>query len=247
MKTMTRIVPTLLTLTLALVACDDSPTGPHMRGDNFPPVDVPTGPWPDSIVLTRVSLPQAGTHTQTTPAARSDWTTAEVVTFADPGHSVGTSRLKRHGGRVEMKFSAAELEPETAATLWAVVFNNPEACIGECDDPDIFENPATRADMMFVGGAVADASGAVRFSGHETVGATANSIMPLFGLSAWGILDVQQAEIHLVLRDHGPLIHGLRRAQTTTFNGGCTGFGAEFGEPGPNECVDLYFASHYTD
>ena len=225
-------------------ACTDGPTSPlGNREPAGPGVDRPgprTGP----------GVPFDGTLDQSearTPGPTSGWTSTDVVTFADPSYVVGMSRIKRGPGHASVILEASELEPGTAATLWAVVFNNAAACVGECDDPDLFENAATQADLMYVGGAIADERGRVRYAGRLGEGATDASIMPLFGLPAWGVLEASTAEIHLVVRTHGQAIPGLVSAQTSTFNGGCTGFGAEFGAPGPNECLEPYYASHFAN
>lgn len=43
-------------------------------------------------------------------------------------------------------------------TLWGVVFNNPVACDGPCDDPDI-GNPKVRASVFNLSGAISAANG----------------------------------------------------------------------------------------
>lgn len=240
--------PVLTTLVLGLVACEESPTSPTL----------PNQAYTQDIVSTRGVASGGSTlfdedeiswKLHVTPAApeASDWSPTDVVSFTDPGHLVGSSGIRRGVGQALVTLTAGQLEPGVAATLWAVVFNNPSACVGECDDPDLFENPATKADLMFVAGAVSNGLGVVRYTGRIAEDRTDESIMPLFGLPAWGVVDATRAEIHLVVRTHGSVIPGLRQAQTTTFNGGCTGMGSEFGAPGPNECIDLYYASHYAN
>ena len=248
-------VPVLVAVLLSATACDASPTGP-IDATQWPHEPVHTGtdvwPSPDGVMLAERDLDDLEVSGRDGTADRegqlhgqATWERASVVTFADPGRVVGESRMKRSPHSVLVQFRAEEVEPGHAATLWAVVFNNPEACIGECDDPDLFENPAAMADLMFVDGDVANPVGVIRYQGRIEEDAIGASIMPLFGLPAHGVMDTEKAEIHFVVRTHGELLAGLEEAQTTTFNGGCTGFGAEFGTPGPNECVDLYFSSHY--
>lgn len=205
-------------LALCTVACSDSALGPDTSG---------TGP-----------------DTSGGPAAPSGWATVDVVTFED-GAIVGSSGIWRGLRDVNVKLDAQGFAPGEAATLWAVVFNDASACVGECDDPDLFANGDTMADLMYVAGAIADGQGRIRFAGRLGEGSTRGTIMPLFGLPPYGVLDADLSEIHLVVRSHGPSIPGLVGEQTSTFNGGCTGFGAEFGMPGPNDCVDVYYASHY--
>ena len=248
MKKTTHIIA-VLTLIAGTLACSDDPLAPRV------PDEGPLG----GVQRVPDAPPRPGTFKgedgkflplaarAETPSPRSGWGVTDVVTFANPAHVVGSSRLDRNAGRVNVQFEAGELMAGEATTLWAVVFNNPDACVGECDDPDLFENPDTQADLMYVAGSVANARGEIQFASGIAEGDTSESIMHLFGLPGWGIIDARTAEIHLVVRSHGQAIAELRHAQTSSFNGGCTGFGAEFGTPGPNECTDLYFASHYAN
>jgi hypothetical protein len=64
------------------------------------------------------------------------------------------------------------------------------------------------------------------------------------GEQAFGLMDARKAEIHFVIRSHGPLIPGIIHEQISTFNAGCGGFPPELGTPGPNTCEDLQFAVH---
>ena len=218
-KTTMKALAAVLALTICTVACTDDPMGPN------------------------ADLEAAGFGS---PPMASGWQAVDVLTFEDDA-VVGSSRIKRGDRHVNVTLEAGGLEPGTAATLWAVVFNDASACVGECDDPDLFDNAATMADLMFVAGSVADGQGRIRFAGRLGEGSTVGTIMPLFGLPAYGVMDTDVSEIHLVVRSHGPVLPGLVDEQTSTFNGGCTGFGAEFGAPGPNECADLYYASHYAN
>ena len=241
----TTVITTAFLLT-ATAACSTEPFGPDLPGDQPHTVDRGTiAPVDPGKHRSSDGKPMA--ISAQAPAGASGWETVDVVSFENTTRAVGRSRMDREAGRVNVNFWAGELARGEATTLWAVVFNNPEACVGECDDPDLFENPATQPDLLYMAGAVADGEGRVRYAASVREGMVSESIMPLFGLPAWGVIDTDQAEIHLIVRSHGPAIAGLRTAQTTTFNGGCTGFGSEFGTPGPNECVDLYFSSHYAN
>ena len=238
-KTLSAIL--LLSATL-FGACDDSPTSPP----SVPwPGPIESGSTPGLLMTDGPSVAAALAQPDRRDAAHNALGSADVVTFWDPGLVVGVSRMRRGPAHVNVQLEAGSLAPGTTTTLWAVVFNNAAACEGECDDPDLFDNPAAQADLLYVAGSTADGQGRVRYSGRIGQGDLGSSIMPLFGLPAFGVLDARSAEIHLVVRSHGPGIPTLRRAQLSTFNGGCGGMGGEFGAPGPNTCEDLYFASHY--
>ena len=240
-RTMNKTLSTLMFagMLVATGACDRDLTSPDQTLPPLPEVD-PT--IPDTYFDQGMTLESSSDRRVRRDASG---TRVDVVTFADPDRVVGRSRLRRGQRAVQARLTAGELPPRTATTLWAVVFNNPDACVGECDDPDLFDNPATQADLMYLAGNVANGSGRVGYSAQLRERATENSIMPLFGLPSWGVIDTRRAEIHLIVRTHGEVLEGLRHAQISTFNGGCSGMGPEFGTPGPNTCEEPYFASHY--
>ncbi len=66
--------------------------------------------------------------------------------------------------------------------------------------------------------------------------------MPSFG----GLQDARQAEIHLVLRSHGPKIPGQINAQISSFQGGCTTNLPPFTEVPDEigECADIHASIH---
>jgi hypothetical protein len=61
-----------------------------------------------------------------------------------------------------------------------------------------------------------------------------------------GLTDAKKAEVHLVVRDHGPALPGMIEPQVTTFGGGCTPETEPTGVGpfGPNACTDVQFAAH---
>lgn len=184
-------------------------------------------------------------------ASRADHSTTPVLTFAGMAE-VGASSLVRRSDGVSFNVRTTQLEPGTVTTLWVVAFNQPEACATTpCTQPDLF-NPATEADVMYAAGHVIGASGRASFAGSRQVGDASGSIFAPLGLAAPGLSDVPNAEIHFVVRSHGPTIPALVSNMTHSFNGGCQPLGApfptplppEYGVPGPNTCVDVQFAIH---
>ena len=233
--------------TLSMAACHESLTGPSSlhdpEGEQGPGGEVFFNEigWGGESLRHRQEFGETPLRT----GESSGWTGASVVSFATEQEVEGWSALRRSQSRVQIRMEAGDLVPGSISTLWAVVFNNPIACVDECDDPDLFDNPATRPDLMYVAGGVANRTGKARFAGQITVGDLSDSILGLFGANGYGVEDGHTAEIHLVVRSHGPGLAGLRQAQMSTFNGGCTGYGPELGTPGPNTCEDLYYSSHY--
>lgn len=172
-----------------------------------------------------------------------------VLKFSDLSE-VGTSRLLRNDNGVSFNINTTNLEPGTAVTLWMVIFNKPENCTdGMCNEDDVFDASARAAamvDVVFSGsGRVIQNSGKANFAGHRNEGDNSDSIIPVFfGEMAFGLKDARKAEIHFVIRSHGPLIPGLINEQISTFSAGCAGFPPELGTPGPNNCQDLQFSVH---
>lgn len=59
-----------------------------------------------------------------------------------------------------------------------------------------------------------------------------------------GLTNPMGADIHLIVRDHGPIIPELLHEQISTFGGGCINAPPGTGKPGPNTCEDLQFSVH---
>ncbi len=161
----------------------------------------------------------------------------------DPDQIEGASAtLVRNKNGARMNIQTRELEPGHTYSVWMVVFDAPENCVepNQCgledimplmDDPDA-DNPSEATIFGAVGGGLAGGNGQATFSGHAKPGDEANDV--LFGD---GSLDNPlTAEVHFVIRTHGPKIPGMIREQISTFNGGC-----EEGEPNEDLCEDLQF------
>lgn len=145
-------------------------------------------------------------------------------------NSAGTSNLIRTKAGVSFNVQTSGLTAGYAYTLWMIVFNNPDACTGLCDGSDL-GNPAVNGDVLHSTGSLAGGTGKATFAGSRLEGDNSRS---LFGPNAPGIIDVNTAEIHFVVRCHGEKIPGLIHEQIGTFNGGCP----------PNNCVDVQFSRH---
>lgn len=152
----------------------------------------------------------------------------------------GYSRLIRGNDMVAMELASSGLEPEAPYTTWWVVFNTPQGCSEACDLDDIFNpdgtvnlNPAANISMLFADGAMTDADGTISFSAILPVGRVLGEL-----LAGPGLVDPRKAEVHLVIRAHGPLDPNRAYEQLSTF------------EPHPilgGDCVlceDVQFAVH---
>jgi len=191
-----------------------------------------------------------------TSRSRGLVTHAPVYGFVDPDAPsiVGSSTLQRKSDRLTMRLSEVGLPPGHVATVWWVVWNNPEFChTTPCDDTD-FANPLVNVDVLYAAGAIVNERGRphgrmplTRFSGELSPGETSGSIYPLLlGIPGIGVIDPLTAEVHLVVRTHGPKLPGQEVEQMTTFLGGCStelpSFGVVPNEPGV--CADVFAAIH---
>lgn len=141
-----------------------------------------------------------------------------VFEIGDETAVTGRSWLLRTDRGIFAVLRTGRLVRGDAYTVWAVVFNEPGGCIDGCDAGDL-ANPAAEAVSMPGGGRVAPGRRAT-FVVRVPAGAD--------------LTDPHGAEIHFVVRTHGPAIPGLVHEQITTLNGGCP----------PNTCANLLMAKH---
>jgi hypothetical protein len=157
--------------------------------------------------------------------------------------SGATARLVRTDRNIIASFHSKDLIPGHVYTLWLLIINNPSECAdfpADCTAGDIlFNTEAVQADVTYGGGIVAGRRGMGTLSGHMSVGELPN---------AWfghGLQETRNADIHLVVNDHGPAIPGMVDEMLHTYRGGCTddslpppfpATAKSDGAPGPNTC-----------
>lgn len=166
---------------------------------------------------------------------------------------VGSSTLHRNANGITATFRAEGLMPGHTFTVWWVVWNAPEECDGPCDDPDFF-NPDVLVEVLYAGGNVAGNNGKISISAHLNEGDDGGSVNELFGLpdiDGGALIDALAAEVHLVLRSHGPKIPGMVNDQISSYVGGCD---EPFAFPpfsevpdAAGECGDIYFSVHVAE
>lgn len=161
-------------------------------------------------------------------AAAASKNTVNVIDISSMNYvyaGVAVSKLVRNDHGVSMTIDTIDLLPG-AYTNWFVIFNDPSECA---------QVPCSPADgpssVLFATGNVVDESGEGGFAAHLSVGDTSGA---LFGP---GLTDARGAEVHLVVRYHGPTVPALMPAQINSINGGCNA-------PGLYDCVDLQAAIH---
>jgi len=149
--------------------------------------------------------------------------TAAIGGLAD---ITGTSTLHRNKNGITVNFKAENLHPG-AYTIWWVIWNKPQECEvpGECLDGDFAIADDVEVEVMYAGGNVVGNNGKGNFSGHLNVDDASGSINEeFFGLNSYGGLqsgNTFDAEVHVVLRTHGPAVPGLVNEQIGSYEGGC--------------------------
>lgn len=180
---------------------------------------------------------------------------SQVYRFAD-GSSVGeaSSILARTRNGITATLQTNDLNQGHTYTMWWVIFNNPEECqhpvpdLTNCGEGDVFGQPLGQTpvdvSVQFAAGNIIGGTGLGNFGAYLEEGELPSGDgKVVFGS---GLKDSKKAEVHLVVRDHGPAIPGMEESQITTFGGACT---AEtdptgVGPIGPFECADEQFAVH---
>jgi hypothetical protein len=164
---------------------------------------------------------------------------------------VGTSILHRKKDRITVNFKTTDLTPGYTYTLWWVIWNNPQECAvpGACIDTDFGNAAAVGVDVLYATGLLANNSGIGNFSASLNVDDDSESMNAIFGLPLAGGLqsgNTNSAEVHLVIRSHGPAIPGMVDDQIGGFFGGCSTFFDPFTEipDAEGECGDIEAAIH---
>jgi hypothetical protein len=139
-----------------------------------------------------------------------------------PGAAIHAATLRRNKNNVTVQMEAWVPAPNTA-TVWGAIFNAPENCgSSPCSIDDLLDNPASGPSLLRAGGRVIGGN-PVTITGQVREGDTSEA---LFGD---GLLDAMTAEVHFVLRVHGPQIPTMVDDQIHYIDGGC----------GVNDCQDV--------
>ncbi len=183
-------------------------------------------------------------------------TQADVIRFSDMEVVDGTrAGLLREDEEIRTRVHTAELSHGDVITLWWVIFNHPEACAdGACGEADLFDGPngptGVEPSCLYADGSIVGGNGRARFHDRLPVEESRDSCIDFFveaveGLEGQdhGLTNPGGAEVHLVIRSHGPVIPGMLPDQRSSFAGGCQEFlGAGVDELEPGQCSDQQFA-----
>jgi hypothetical protein len=138
-------------------------------------------------------------------------------------------------------FQTTELEEGHVYTAWVVIVNNPESCASTpCAGPDLLTNTNnTNTEIAYGDGILVGTDMNMKLAGFLPVGDVPE---PWYGI---GITNPFDAQILVVINDHGPLVPELATSMLNSYRGGCTdeSLPAPFpdnakadGEAGPNTC-----------
>ena len=177
-------------------------------------------------------------------ANAASMSTNPVLSFSDDDMH-GTSVMVRNPGGVTASLSAHSGVPSgDAVTMWFIVFNNPDNCTSSnleepgvffCGENDVFNTPDPAEVAILYGvGHVVGNGGQVHLSASLQEGD--NSGAETFGgfYTSDTLQDAEAAEIHLIVRGHGPANHGRGvRNQIRTGQFECE-----------DVCADLLFSEH---
>ena len=186
-----------------------------------------------------------------TAASAGDLRTSTIFTHPSRGDVTAVdgavARMTAMEEGVFVNFETAGLKPGHAHTLWFVTVGNPAACAkSPCTGKDVLlSSDAVQSDAGFAGGVIADDEGRAIFAAFQPVGPVPG------GWFGHGFTGADTSEVHLVIKDHGPLIEGREAAMLGTFRDACTeeSIPAPFpaisradGMEGPNTCALVQFS-----
>ena len=179
-------------------------------------------------------------------ANASDLKQSTIMTHPSQGPEMAveaaSAQLAAVDGGAFVSFETTGLKPGHVHTLWFVAISNPAACASvPCTGKDVLLNTeAVKGDAGFAGGVIAAEDGSASFAHFQPQGALTN------GWFGTGLNDVATSEIHLVVKDHGPVIEGRVADMLSTFRDACRtdSIPAAFpeiafadGAEGPNTCA----------
>ena len=150
----------------------------------------------------------------------------------------GFAILHRGNDRVSYNLHTTGL-PAGAYTNWWIIINNPDACVGVggCDEADIFGNPATNSSVFWATGGIVQDNGVGNF--QATIDEGQPSKGPDGFLLGTGLEDAANAEVHIIIKYHGPASNDPDDLflQTYTLLGLCDDRANAFTEA-PGHCFD---------
>lgn len=192
------------------------------------------------------------------PRLSKGFTRATLINQVDDprlpkGTEVGNTVLVRTRDGIYYSLKARELTPGHVITVWGVVFNQPKNCAAypeACKGSDL-SNLEVLGDAVYTSGGVVRPDGTIQLRAFlregDASGSMAHEVSTAFPPT--GLLDLDNAEVHLVIRDHGPAIPGKVYEQRSSFTGGCEVSFPPFSAFPVNtgECGNIFAAIHLAE
>jgi hypothetical protein len=195
------------------------------------------------VVVAAILVVAAGIGAGVWERVKPDERQSSVRLVSDGSNVSGASSLLTRGnGGIDFTLKTSGLPTAHVITLRAEIFNHPEKCAHggksmRCGAEDLAD-PAAGGSVVFLASVYLRGTKAVNFSGHLDSGDTSHAA------SGSGLTSPRGAAVHLIVMDHGPALQGAYGDQLSTLGAGCTKPPEGGGAPGPNECIDLQYASH---
>jgi hypothetical protein len=182
------------------------------------------------LTLLTAALIVRGAHPAQAESSKTSIQPLRVVGVGSVVPGTGSILVRTKDG-VGMTLHAFGLTPGNVYTAWFGIFNNPKECAtNPCSAADL-PNPDVQAVILSGSGQIAGEDGTADFGAFRAVGDTSGSA----GLGTGTALENPfKAQIHLVVRSHGPVIPAMLSDQLSTFDGGCP----------PNTCANVQAAPH---
>lgn len=129
-----------------------------------------------------------------------------------------TATLMTTAKGATMTMSTAELPPGHVTTAWWVLITKPEACESQpCSAKDVIGGAdKVGTQIVYADGVINSDKGKASFASYLSKGEVEG------GWYTQRFDNPLDAEIHLVLNDHGPLIPDIASAMLTSYRGGCS-------------------------
>lgn len=192
------------------------------------------------------------------PRLGKGFTVAPLINQVDDpqlpkGTEVGSTQLVRTRQGIYYSLRASQLTPGHVVTVWAVVFNQPQNCAdfpAACQGSDL-SNADVLGDAVYTSGGLVRPNGTIHLRAFlregDASGSMAHEVSTAFPPT--GLLDLDAAEVHLVIRDHGPAIPGKVYEQRSSFTGGCELSFPPFSAFPVNsgECGNIFAAIHLAE
>lgn len=169
------------------------------------------------ILATALMISLASTTAPAAETARTAYQTANLVDLTTGVPVLGAATLIRAENDLRARIAAGALDPNAAYTIWWVVWNDPSRCSGACGGDDI---GIPGNSVFYAAGFLTGSDGTANVSAEVSGGRLPNGLDVLVpgGLRPGRGL---RAEVHLVIRSHGPAVVGSVAAQIGQFDAAC--------------------------